>query len=195
VSSVRRARGRPATVTADGLARAALALWDDRGYDDVPLSEVAAAVGVTERTLFRYFASKSDIVWQSIDTSFADLHRHLAATPPGERLISRVRVGVLAAFDLGEDVGLTRMRLRIISRTPELYNNSSPPFTAWRTVIQDFVAQNIGDDPAGLIPHVAAASVQAATMSALIWWGSQNQGDAADAVDQALRRLESGFDH
>lgn len=193
MTSPTRRRGRPATTTAAELARTALELWDQRGYENVPLSEVAAAAGVNERTLFRYFASKSDIVWQAIDTSFSDLHRHLAGTPAGEPLISRVRLGILASFELAEDPGITRLRMRIISRTAELHNNSSPPFTAWRTVIQEFIAQQLGTDAADLIPRVAASAIQAATMSALIWWGSCPEGEPADAVDRALRELETGF--
>src|SRR4030088_3013757 len=97
-----RGRGRPATITASALARTALMLWDERGYENVALSEVAAAAGVNERTFFRYFGSKSDIVWQAIDTSFSDLHRRLVATPASEPLISRVRLGILASFKLAE---------------------------------------------------------------------------------------------
>jgi AcrR family transcriptional regulator len=193
MSSPRRGRGRPATITADELARTALTLWDQRGYENVALNEVAMAAGVNERTLFRYFASKSDIVWQAIDTSFSDLHRHLASTPPGEPLISRVRLGILASFKLVEDPDITRLRMRIISQTPELHNSSSPPFTAWRTVIQEFAARQLGADAADLIPRVVASCIQAATMSALIWWGSRSDSEPADAVDLALRELEAGF--
>jgi len=180
-------------VTADQLAQAALSLWDRRGYDAVPLSEVAAAAGVNERTLFRYFASKSDIVWQAIDTSFGDLHEHLAATPSRARLMTRVRHGILACFESDADDELTRLRLRIISRTPELYSNSSQPFTAWRTVISNFVAGVLGTEPTALAPQVAAASIQAATMSALIWWAAHSDDDARATVDRALRELETGF--
>jgi AcrR family transcriptional regulator len=195
MTSPSRGRGRPATITAGELARTALTLWDQRGYENVALGEVAAASGVNERTLFRYFASKSDIVWQAIDTSFNDLHRHLAATPAGESLISRVRLGILASFRLAEDPSITRLRMRIISRTPELHNNSSPPFIAWRTVISEFVAQQLGADVTDLTPRVAASAIQAATMSALIWWGSRSDSEPADAVDLALRELETAFTH
>lgn len=193
VSSPPRGRGRPASVTAEQLAQTALSLWGQRGYDDVPLSEVAAAAGVNERTLFRYFASKSDIVWRAIDTSFGDLHEHLAATPAGAPLMTRVRQGILAGFELEESDELTRLRLRIISRTPELYSSSSPPFAAWRTVIQSFVAEVLGIETTDLVPQVAASSIQAATMSALIWWASHSDDDARAAVDRALRELEAGF--
>jgi hypothetical protein len=68
-------------------------------------------------SLLRYFASKSDLVWQAIGTSFSDLP---------------------------EDPEITRPRMRIISRTAELHSSSSPQFIAWRTIIRDFAAQHLG---------------------------------------------------
>jgi AcrR family transcriptional regulator len=189
-------RGRPATTTAHSLAQTALTLWDERGYENVPLSAVATAAGVTERTLFRYFKSKSDIVWQAIDTSFSDLHSQLAGTPTDLSLISRIRLGILATFDPDDDDQLTRLRMRVIGRAPELHNNSSPPFIAWRTVIRQFIAEELDIDPDELTAHVAASGIQAVTMSALIWWGSHGDGEAVDTVDRALGQLEHnlGFD-
>jgi TetR/AcrR family transcriptional regulator, regulator of mycofactocin system len=188
-----RGRGRPATLTAEGLACIALTLWDQRGYENVAMNEVAAAAGVNERTLFRYFTSKSDLVWQAIGTSFSDLQQHLAATPAGRPLITRIRLGILASFGLPEDPGVTRLRMRIISRTAELHSSSSPQFIAWRTIIQEFAAQHLGVPAADRTPLIVASCVQAATMSALIWWGAHDEGTPSAAVDLALRDLENGF--
>jgi AcrR family transcriptional regulator len=188
-----RGRGRPATITVSELTRVALALWDQGGYENVAMSEVAAAAGVNERTLFRYFASKSELVWQAIGTSFSDLPRHLAATPAGGSLITRIRLGILASFELPEDPEITRLRMRIISRTAELHNSSSPQFIAWRTIIQEFAAQHLGVPAVDRAPLIVAACVQAATMSALIWWGAHDEGTPSEAVDLALRDLENGF--
>jgi TetR/AcrR family transcriptional regulator, regulator of mycofactocin system len=193
MTSPTRGRGRPATIAVGDLARTALTLWDQRGYDNVAMSEVAAAAGVNERTFFRYFASKSDVVWQAIGTSFSDLRRHLAAAPAAEPLIARIRLGVLASFELVEDPEVTRLRMRIISRTAELHSSSAPQFVAWRTVIQEFAAEHLGVLAADRTPLVVASCVQAATMSALIWWGAHGEGSPSDAVDLALRELENGF--
>jgi TetR/AcrR family transcriptional regulator, regulator of mycofactocin system len=188
-----RGRGRPATITAAELARTALELWDQRGYENVAMSEVAAAAGVNERTVFRYFASKSDIVWQVIGASFGDLQRHLAATPAGEPLMARIRMGVLASWEVAEDRDTTRLRMRVISRSAELRGPSSPQFTAWRTVIQEFAARHLGVPADDRTPLVVASCVQAAVMAALTWWGAHGEGTPSDAVDLALRDLQGGF--
>jgi TetR/AcrR family transcriptional regulator, regulator of mycofactocin system len=178
-------------VTADQLASVALRLWDDRGYENVSLGDIAAAAGVNPRTLLRYFASKSDIVWQPIDTSFEFLHRHLVESPADQPLMSRIRQAVLASLEFLGDPDASRLRLRIISKTPVLHGNTSPPFVTWRRVLRDFVADQIGCQPDALVPEVVAATVQSATMTALIWWAQHGSGEPGGAVDLALRGLET----
>ena len=43
------------------LARTAIELFAAKGYDDTTLEEVAAAAGVSRRTLFNYFRNKEDL--------------------------------------------------------------------------------------------------------------------------------------
>ena len=45
------------------LARAALVLSAEKGYDSTTVAEIAAAAGVTERTFYRYFADKADAIF------------------------------------------------------------------------------------------------------------------------------------
>jgi AcrR family transcriptional regulator len=49
--------------TRDALARAALELFVERGYDETTLAEIADAAGVSTRTIFAYFPGKEDILF------------------------------------------------------------------------------------------------------------------------------------
>src|SRR5215208_2977879 len=71
--------GRPRTTSRDEVQRVALALFAERGFEETTLDDVAAAVGVSRRTLFRYYPSKNDIVWGEFGEQLKGLRSGLAA--------------------------------------------------------------------------------------------------------------------
>lgn len=184
-------RGRPPKVTREELERVALTLWDERGYDAVPLAEVAAAAGVTSRTIFRYFPSKSEIVWGGFVTDINRMRDYLEASPPEESLLSRIRIAVTQLLASAEDKPIDRLRLRVISRTPELQHSMPEPFQVWHTIVRDWLAGRLGAKPDDLAPLVIASGTQATILRALLWSSTQGSVEPHDAVDEALRELEN----
>jgi len=183
-------RGRPPKVTREELERVALTLWDERGYDVVPLAEVAAAAGVTPRTIFRYFPSKSEIVWGGLVADISGMRDYLDASPPEESLLARIRIAVTQLLASAEGKPLDRLRLRVISRTPELQHSMPEPFRVWHTIVRDWLVVQLDAKLDDLAPQVIASGTQAAILRALLWWSTQGSAEPHDAVDEALRNLE-----
>src|SRR5262249_57443274 len=71
--------------TRDALFQAAMELFAAKGYDRTAVHEITDAVDVSERTFFRYFASKEDLVLSFIRLGAAAFAEALAARPPQEQ--------------------------------------------------------------------------------------------------------------
>ena len=71
------------------LAQSATRLFAERGFDDTTLDDVAAAAGVSRRTLFNYFKNKEDLALSALDDQGELIARRLAEvprkSPPGRR--------------------------------------------------------------------------------------------------------------
>ena len=77
-------RARKKQRTRDALFEAAMELFAAKGYDRTAVHEITDAVDVSERTFFRYFASKEDLVLSFIRDGAAAFAAALAARPAGE---------------------------------------------------------------------------------------------------------------
>ena len=60
---------------------AAVTLFADKGFDETTVDEVARAAGVSRRSFFRYFSSKSDLMGQGIVTYGDMITEAIAACP------------------------------------------------------------------------------------------------------------------
>ena len=73
----------------------ALELFDERGFDRVPVAEVARAAEVSEATVFNYFPTKEDLVYQSMEAFEATLLDAVRLRPAGTSVVAAFRDCVL----------------------------------------------------------------------------------------------------
>ncbi|WP_062213561.1 TetR/AcrR family transcriptional regulator [Streptomyces sp. NBRC 109706] len=66
------------------ISRTAEELFLTRGYDETTVDQISAGVGMSQRSFFRYFASKEDIVLDNYDRLGHDLLARLSARPETE---------------------------------------------------------------------------------------------------------------
>src|SRR3984957_9617475 len=78
------------------IAEVALKLFTERGYETVTIDDIAAAAGLSRRSVFRYFSTKEDIVVGKFDFVAGDMLAELRARPAGEPVWQSLR----RAFDL-----------------------------------------------------------------------------------------------
>src|ERR1700744_4046056 len=84
-------RERKKQQTRETIARAALRLFAERGYDETTLADIAEAANVAPRTIFGYFESKEDILLWEEDSFLGELKRRLDQRPDGTTTVDAIR--------------------------------------------------------------------------------------------------------
>jgi AcrR family transcriptional regulator len=108
--------------TRRAIAGAALRLFDERGYEETTISDIAAAADVSPRTFFSYFPSKDDVVFAEMDERLADVRAGLAERPSGETPLAtfrRVAEALLQAI-AAEDGEYGAIQVSLIRERPSL---------------------------------------------------------------------------
>jgi AcrR family transcriptional regulator len=103
------------------LQQAAMELYADRGFEQTTVAEIAARAGLTERTFFRYFADKREVLFAGQDTLTELVLAALAAAPPELSALDAATTAFTASAELfGERPDGPRARQSVIDAHPEL---------------------------------------------------------------------------
>ncbi|WP_214411769.1 TetR family transcriptional regulator [Sphaerisporangium fuscum] len=173
------------------LIEEALRLFEEKGFDETTVAEIAAAAEVSTRTFFSYFVSKEDVVFFDTPSRVGRVLAVIADRRPGEPvvdLLGRVADSVLA-FD-AEDVQLAMelapARLRLIMSVPALQARALHQLFD----VQRRVAEALRDAYAGELDPVEAAAALGAFVGAvkMALMASRDAGDPPERMWAAARR-------
>jgi TetR/AcrR family transcriptional regulator, regulator of mycofactocin system len=186
--------GRPPGTTRRAVTGTALRLFAERGFERTTVEDVAEELGVSRRTLFRYFASKNDMVWGEFDQVLERLRQSLHATGPDEPLHEALRRAVVESNRYEADqLPELRIRMRLITRVPALQAHSMLRYAEWRAVIAEWVAERLRCGPGDLVPQTVAHAALGTSMAAFLVWVDDPSSDLVANLDEAYRLLGSGF--
>ncbi|MGY0020907.1 TetR/AcrR family transcriptional regulator [Streptomyces sp. cg35] len=103
------------------LAEAALKLYAEQGFERTTVAEIAEATGLTERTFFRHFADKREVLFYGTEMALDLLTRTIAEAPPSALPMDAV-TAALDAFSafFQEDPARVRSRHALVSASTEL---------------------------------------------------------------------------
>ena len=97
-------RARKRERTRDAIADAAISLFLARGFDQVPVADIAARAEVSKPTLFRYFPAKEDLVLHRIADHNGEAARVVRARPPGVSPLAALHRHFLDGLDRRDPV-------------------------------------------------------------------------------------------
>ncbi len=103
------------------LAKAAMELYAEQGFEQTTVAEIASRAGLTERTFFRHFADKREVLFYGMERLRDLLARAVADAPASASAMDAVSAAFEAAGAMFEE-NPDRVRLRdaIVSAHPEL---------------------------------------------------------------------------
>lgn len=142
------------------MQEAALALFGERGYARTTAAEVAERAGVTERTFFRHFSDKREVLFAGEDelrdllTTAVSDNANEGATPV-EAIIAGLDA-VAAVIQSRAEV--SSQRARIIAAHDELRERELKKLASWSTVIERVLRErSLVGHAAGLLAEVSVA--------------------------------------
>src|SRR5262245_48664730 len=103
------------------MIRAAVQLFAERGFEQTTASDIAQRAGVTERTFFRHFADKREVLFDGSATMMRTASDAILAAPADLSPLDVALAGMVAGGGLLEDIHDHAVhRSRIIAATPSL---------------------------------------------------------------------------
>jgi AcrR family transcriptional regulator len=141
------------------LQQAALELFATRGFEETTAAEIAQSVGLTERTFFRHFADKREVLFHGQQLFVQAFLTGVDAAPPGASPMEIV-AGALqsaASFFPDENRAYSRTRQSVIDQNPALLERERHKLAGLATSVADALrARGVADLPATLAAQSAA---------------------------------------
>src|SRR5215471_1708032 len=138
VITYHRAMGRWEPDARGRLAKAAMALYAEQGFEQTTVAEIAARAGLTERTFFRHFADKREVLFYGTEMMRDLLVRAVADAPASATPMDAVGAA-LQAFGamIAENPERARLRDAVISANADLRERELIKLSAFAATVAD----------------------------------------------------------
>jgi AcrR family transcriptional regulator len=172
------------------LEQAALALYAERGFAHTTVAEIAERAGVTERTFFRHFADKREVLFAGAGTLQELLVSTVANASKSLAPLDAVAAGLDAAGALFQEHRATvRQRAAIIAGTPELHERELIKLASLSAALAEALrGRGLSGPAASLTAEVGTAVFRIAFER---WIEDTNDREFAQLVRQSLDQLKA----
>jgi AcrR family transcriptional regulator len=174
------------------LVEAALALYGENGYENTTVAEIAQRAGLTERTFFRHFADKREVLFDG-GSALQELIVSVVADAPGPLApIDAAAAGLEAAgeqFFVPERRDFAGRRQAVIASNPELQERELTKLAALSTAIADALRRRGVEDPAATLTAEVAIAVFRTAFER--WIDETNRYGFPELVRDSLDQLKA----
>ena len=147
------------------IADTARRLFAERGFEGVPVAEVARRADVSEATVFNYFPTKEDLFYSGLEEFEEKLLAAVRDRKPGMSVLAAFRDFMLVergVFDMkaagGDDEATERVRTitRVITESPALLARERQVFAEYSSSLAALIAEETGAATGDVLPAAAA---------------------------------------
>jgi len=183
-------RERKRQQTRQELIGAAMRLFEERGYEQTTVAEIASAAGVSTKTFFNYFASKDEVLFphlsRRIDAAVALIERRGPDDQMADVLVAAMQHMLADALAEEVDGGLAAVRLPMIMSVPAVQAATLHRYFLAETQLARALHRAYSD----AVDSAAAAAVIGSVMGAAIAAAlvCLQDGDTAEQLRDAVER-------
>jgi AcrR family transcriptional regulator len=171
------------------LEQAALDLYQERGFEQTMVTEIAERAGLTERTFFRYFADKREVLFGGQDRLRDIYVSTIEAAPASATPLDAVAVALEAATPVFRDRHeLVRQRQAVIAANPGLQERELLKGALLTSAIADALRRRgVSDLAAILTAEVGAITFKIAFER---WISEPDEQDLSRLIRASLDQLK-----
>src|SRR5580704_9638187 len=130
------------------LMHAAFALYGERGFEQTTVAEIAERAGLTERTFFRHFADKREVLFAGAEALQELLVSAVTEAATSSAPIEAVAAGLQAIGTFIQEGGdLARQRQAIIASSAELQERELIKLASLATALAEALRRRGVDGP------------------------------------------------
>ena len=170
------------------LLKAALELYGERGFERTTVAEIAARAGLTERTFFRHFTDKREVLFAGAGALEDLLVSTVAKAPDGLAPIEAAAAGIEAAGAAIQEAGeLPRQRQAIIAASAELQERELIKLPSLASALADALRRRGVTEPAASL--AAEAGIAVFRIAFERWIDETDQQDLPGLMRESLDEL------
>ena len=144
----------------------AFRLFKQHGFDEVSINEITLAAGVSQRTFFRYFATKEDVILEGLDDTSPMIREALRTAPVSLSPLEALRRAFLSPQQTAPDTASNVLALKLALDSVRLRAALNERRRLWEASLVMEIALRLGVSPdEDVRPTVWAASVSAAVVA------------------------------
>lgn len=137
-------------------------LFQERGYSQTTVEGIANRAGLTERTFFRYFADKREVLFSGSKQIEIDLAAHIAGAPADATPLEAVAIaveGVAASLQEQRDFAYVRARWGLVAKHAEIQERELMKLEALTTIATSaLVARGVSELTASVTAEAGIAA-------------------------------------